>query len=410
MRALMLLAEGGLAAAAQDPDAKDPDSRAPDAKEQAAKGPDAPPALPFEALGRRLTCEWIDLPDPEFDPASDRDARRALVRTLAFSCNYRDRAWIVRELERSPLRATAFGSEFCARVEAVGRDVKSLAPGDLVLGNNAWPRHDLLGARPGIPTSRASLGMHVFHEAALRRVPESMRPEEAAAFSLGAQTASAIARRLASPAGARVLVAGARSNTALFVIQRLARRDVHVEAITRSEDPRAEAMLLSLGARVVHRAPPEREEGSGYFGVVDPFPDLNAASLMPLLEHGGRYLFCGVADDLAARPDESATFADARWRAEILPLMIARNLRLEGSCLGETVDLSVACADFPGGRLRPVLDSVFEAEDARAFFLRTFADPARLGKVVLMLPDASGNHGKTARARSRTADPGERIR
>ena len=74
------------------------------------------------------------------------------------------------------------------------------------------------GVREGVPTNAAASEFEVFHPTKLIRLPPEMSYEAAAAFSLGAQTAYSMARKLELAPGMNILVTAAKSNTALFSI------------------------------------------------------------------------------------------------------------------------------------------------------------------------------------------------
>ena len=134
----------------------------------------------------------------------------------------------------------AIGSEFVGEVAAVGADVTGLALGDRVMGDNHYIGAGDAGRdyAEGVPTNAASQEYQVFHPAKLIAVPPEMPDEVAAAFSIGAQTAYSMVRKLALPYGGHVLVTAARSNTSLFVISALKQLGVNVYATSTSRRPR----------------------------------------------------------------------------------------------------------------------------------------------------------------------------
>lgn len=82
-------------------------------------------------------------------------------------------------------------------------------------------------SHPGLSTQRASAELQVHQRAKLMKIPAAMPLAEAAAFSVGAQTAYSIIRRLAPARGAHIAVTAASSNTSLFLIKALVARGHH---------------------------------------------------------------------------------------------------------------------------------------------------------------------------------------
>jgi NADPH:quinone reductase-like Zn-dependent oxidoreductase len=218
-----------------------------------------------------------------------------------------------------------------------------------------------------------------------------MPREAAAAFSLGAQTAYSIARRLRPATGDRILIASARSNTSLFAIQALRQHPVQLYAAT--GDAEASERLTALGAdRVIvidHNAPaPDRAgvlanvaaEAGGFDAVVDPFFDLHLDGAIGALKPFGTYITCGLLGQTPALARSNALAPlDAK---AVLQRAILKNLTIVGNCLGLRQDLEHALADYAAGRLQVVIDTVFDGGAAKPFLERSFNDRRRFGKVI----------------------------
>jgi NADPH:quinone reductase-like Zn-dependent oxidoreductase len=338
-----------------------------------------------------LGCAVLDTPPPGFD--GQAAAGQVLVQVRAFSCNYRDRG-LIQLMARLPAqRHFALGSEFAGEVVAVDRAVSSLRPGDLVM-----PNHHYVdgvgppgGPREGVVTNCASRELQLFDHRQLTRVPPGMSPEQAAGFSLGAQTAVSMIRKAAVGPGDRVLVMGGRSNTSLFLIQLLRSQGVMVQVTntTAAFDDRLAALgagrCHSLGA---HRegfpgAPALRQQAAGEGGfaaVLDPFCDLHLGLAVEVLAPSGRYVTCGFAGQ---NPALAAAAGPVRVDpGRVFQAAIVKNLSIIGNCLGVRGDLDRALDVFAAGGVRPVIDSVFTGDQAAAFLERSFNDRQRFGKVV----------------------------
>ncbi len=96
--------------------------------------------------GTPVTCGLIQTPDPVFDVGAPQNSQKVLVRVTAFSCNYRDKLFILLAHDKCQQRPNAYyavGSEFAGVVVAVGTAVARFQIGDRVMGNNSY-------AGPGI--------------------------------------------------------------------------------------------------------------------------------------------------------------------------------------------------------------------------------------------------------------------
>ncbi|WPL16506.1 putative alcohol dehydrogenase [Thiorhodovibrio winogradskyi] len=341
--------------------------------------------------GVEVLCGILETPEPSFDPTGEHRAH-VLVRTLAFSCNYRDKALILRMATSGQTRGFyTIGSEFVGVVEAVGAEVTDLAPGERVMGDNAYPDSGVPGLAPGIPTNHGSRERQVLHRRKLARVPPEMSDEVAAAFSIGGQTTYSMIRKLELPAGARVLVTAAKSNTSLFALAALAGRGYEVYAQSTSDRFASELEQFDIAELIVadpRQAPLGEhpriravQEAGGFHGVIDPFFDLYLPHMPPVMAPGGRYVTCGMYDQYLAMVGREPPAMPAA-ASTVMTLTMLKNLSLIGNCIGLTSDLERALADQAAGRLPVLVDRVLRGNDTAAFLERTYLSPDRLGKVV----------------------------
>jgi NADPH:quinone reductase-like Zn-dependent oxidoreductase len=326
---------------------------------------------------------------PAFDPDDAANADRVLLEIDAFSCNFRDRARLLTMLQgRAPATVTPLGSEFCARVVGVGTAVSELSVGDRVFTLNTWPEPVAPGVRPGVPTDQASRRVRVLDRRQVLRVPVGMPDEDAAAFTVGAQTTYAMVRRLALAPGEPVVVTAASSATSQFAIRALRNdpADPRIVALTGS-DAGARAATESGASDVLTCAsgaePTVGELAAqlgGFAAVIDPFYDVHLPHIARHLRNGGRYITCGSAatHEGGARPGQVGDYQ--MLKAALSDLMI-RNASFIGNCIGARTDLERAIGDYEAGRLAVPLDSVHTGAPA-PFFERTWNDPNRVGKVV----------------------------
>jgi NADPH:quinone reductase-like Zn-dependent oxidoreductase len=344
--------------------------------------------------GVQVRCGILDTKDRAFDGELAEHAHSVLVRVRRFSCNYRDKSFVLRAAAHVPDdRFFVIGSEFVGDVVDTGAAVQRVVPGDRVIGDNTYPHVGPCHARSephgGIPSNNASGEYLVLHEEKVMKIPQSMSDDAAAAFSVGAQTAFSMVDKLGLEGGEHVLVTAARSNTSLFTIEALRQRAVHVYATTtsaasaervRNRGVQEVFVVDPSGAFVDHErmASVARQIG-GFNGVIDPFIDLHLLQVIPLMRNGGRYVSCGLHDQLAVRPH--ARSIEPNYFAA-LNSAIVKNVSIIGNCVGLRHHLEDALAAFERGRIDVPIDSVHHGDCAGAFLERTFESRDRFGKVV----------------------------
>ena len=255
-----------------------------------------------DICGTNVVCGVADIPHPNFNSESPENADFVLVRVLAFSCNYRDKAIIVRaqldmEKEKSEGEALAFfGSDFVAIVEEVGKNVTNLSQGMRVIPNCYYPYQEYEGVGTGVVTNEASRGWLKLHKSKLLPIPDIMNDDVAASFSIGAQTSESMIRRSKVSQEDRALVCSSRSNTSLFIIKRLLSMGVSVTALTTSDWTKAELHFVKP-ANIITIKRGLRNWDSVEIGkfdlVFDPFYDLNLLNSLTKLNFDGRYVTCG---------------------------------------------------------------------------------------------------------------------
>jgi NADPH:quinone reductase-like Zn-dependent oxidoreductase len=343
--------------------------------------------------GVPVVCGIVEAKPPAFDPRSAEQHRHVLVRVKAFSCNYRDKALILRmATSRSRGAFYAIGSEFVGEVVSVGSEVADLVPGERVIGNNAYPQSGVPGLPAGVPANHASHEFLVLHRAKLARIPEGMPDSVAASFSIAAQTTYSMIRRLDLPRGASVLVTAAKSNTSLFAIAAVAGRGFDLYALSTSD--RFAEELHRLGVKELFVADPSRgplavdpaiasaaARIGGFVGVIDPYFDVYLPHMPAIMAVGGRYISCGLYDQYLGLVSRPAPPPGAPPAAALMTAII-KNISIIGNCIGSTEDLGDALADYGTGRLPVRIDRVFGGSETVAFLERTYNARDRFGKVV----------------------------
>ncbi len=349
----------------------------------------------LEMEGVPITVGLLETDEPIYDVQASENRSGVLIKVRAFSCNYRDKALILQTSLRCQGRPTyAFiGSEFVGEVMAVGPAVTTLQVGDRVMADNCYPDP----VQPGIPTQHSSRRYLLLPEAKVIKVPPVMPDEVAAAFSLNAQTAYGMLRRLEIRAGANVLVTSARSNTSLFVLNALKQVPCKVYVTTTARHFEGDVAQLGI-KKVIHLDPtlpgflahePMAELLSaidGFEYVIDPFFDLHLDKVLEVMTTGGKYITCGFYDQYSHITGKNSRYSGKDLR-EIFGLTIVGNIQLFGNCLGETDDLRRAVADYTLGKFPIVIDSVYRGKQVDTFFERTYMARDRFGKVVYCYDD-----------------------
>jgi NADPH:quinone reductase-like Zn-dependent oxidoreductase len=328
---------------------------------------------------------------PTFDAEHPAQRDSVLLRVRAFSCNYRDKAFIVATNAAPSNRRFTIGSEFVAEVLEVGAGVASVSRGDRVVGQNHYALTAPGGPVPGMPTNNASRELQILPAAKVVKVPDALGDPAAAGFSLGAQTSYSMIRRAAVTSGSTVLVTAALSSTSLFLIAALKPLGARVFATTRSHEHDERLTVLGV-EQVIHPVGDRRDfagdpqlmrvaKSVGGFDVVfDPFFDVHLDHVVQCMGMGGRYFTCGLSGQTPVSAEALGRRAvDMR---SVMVTAIMRNLTIGGNCLGVTSDLDAALRDAADGTFTPIVDSVFTGTDAVPFLHRTYCDRARFGRAI----------------------------
>lgn len=344
-----------------------------------------------------IVCSMLLAKSPAFNPADPKHRHSVLVKTRAFSCNYRDKTLFLVALHKHQDEKRSYyviGSEFVADVVSVGRDVSNVQVGDRVMGDNYYvgiAHHALNPYQQGVPTNHASREYQILPCDKLMLVPPAMPDALAAGFSIAAQTAYGMVAKVEPIfTNATCLVVAAKSNTSLAVIRRLHQEKVRIFAISTSAQ--AASRLYALGAEEVFIIDPKRNyftqhlhlrevaQQVGLFDYVfDPFFDLHIEKALPLVKPYGKYVTCGLYKQHGLGTQAVNTSQEF---ANLMNWAILNNISLIGNCLGATQHLQQALADYQTGRFALPIDSTFRGSQARAFLDRTYNAKERFGKVV----------------------------
>jgi NADPH:quinone reductase-like Zn-dependent oxidoreductase len=345
--------------------------------------------------GVPVNCGIVSTRPPAFESGGEKDRTKALVNVKAFSCNFRDQALILTASRKGPENSFyTIGSDFVGEVIAVGEDVEGFSVGDKVIGDYSYIGAQFVETsyRQGVTTNHSSTEYQAFDANKIVKVPSAMPNEVAGAFSVNAQTAYSIVRKLEVKEGDNILVTAARSHTSMFAINGLRKYKANVYALTTSrgyeekfarlgvkdvlqvdsqlkylaEDPRVLEVALTIG---------------GFDHVIDPFYDVYLPKVVYVMAPGGKYISCGFWSQYHHLTDEKTPDPNLRLH-QALGYSIANNLQILFNCLGDTNDLQNAIDDYAAGGLDVVIDSVHTGNEVGAFLTRAYMAPDRFGKVV----------------------------
>ncbi len=169
------------------------------------------------------------------------------------------------------------GTEFAGKIEAVGKNVKSLKVGDRVFG------FDDQGSG-----SHAQY-MTISGDKGLTTIPRNITYEQAAASTEGAHYAYNCIKKVNIKSGQKVLVNGATGAIGSAAVQLLKYYDVNVTAVCNTKNIE---LVKSLGANKVIDYTKEdfTEDEEKYNFVFDAVGKSSFAKCKPLLQSGGIYI------------------------------------------------------------------------------------------------------------------------
>lgn len=321
--------------------------------------------------GKPVNFGLVNVPKPSLNHPN-----HVLIRVKGFALGYRDQTLILNASDRCQGQDIyVIGSDFVGEIVDVGEQVQDIQVGQRVVGNNHWTG---LGPPEGIPTNHASYEYLVLPAEKVMPIPDSLPDSVAAGFSLYAQTAYSLVRRLCITPEHRVLVTAARSNTSLFVLSLLKAQHIQqVYALTTTIDPTFHKMLDDMGVQVLD--PNDFSPYKMKFDrVIDPFFDIYLERTVPALAPYGQYITCGLHTQ---HMQQVRDVPPMNAPAALLYAMM-HNISIMGNCLGETSDLQAALNDYENGGFDVPIDCV--AHDVKTLIERTYNASDSIGRVVYL--------------------------
>lgn len=341
--------------------------------------------------GVQLNCGTVEIPRPHFDANHYKNSNYVLVRVTSFSCNYRDKGIILKSALRmnddknyNQLPVSFFGSDFVGIVEEVGKDVSSLKVGDRVIPNCSYPKADNDTAAPGVVTNEASKGWLRLNEVKLISIDKNIEEEIAAGFSIGGQTSESMIRRTDVCRGQRALVLSARSNTSLFIINGLLKRNIDTTMLSTTDWTNDDLKLVN-GAKYIKNDRDSKfwPEGIGKFDVIyDPFFDLHLSDAIHHLNVNGRYITCGYKNQ-HKNFKEDTDYLHENDISKIMIEAMINNISIMGNCIGTTDDLKNAIINYSSCKKPFKIYDCLHSNEVDKFINETYNDRKRFGKVIM---------------------------
>lgn len=260
-------------------------------------------------------------------------------------------------------RRHILGSDVAGRVEAVGRKVEGLRPGDGVFG-------DLSGRWGGFAEYVCA------REDAVVRIPTGMTFVEAAAIPQAATLALQGLRDVGRiQRGQRILINGAGGGVGTFGVQLAKLSEAEVTGV---DSTGKLDMLRSLGFDHVVDYTQEdfTRRGVRYDLILDVKTDRPLRDYLRVLDPGGTYVTVGGATGSLVRVMLSKPLVALVGTKKVALVFLKPNK-----------DLDHICELYATGKLRPVIDGPYGLAEVPAV-MRYFAEGKHEGKVVIRLEDS----------------------
>jgi len=294
---------------------------------------------------------------------------QVLVRVLAVSVNPAD--W--HEMRGTPMIARpsmgwrvpstiAMGTDFAGVVEAVGKRVTRLHPGDSVFG----------------AAGAAFAEYVVVRESRVMAKPARITMAQAAAIPIAAITAlQGVRDHGGVRAGSRVLVNGASGGVGTFAVQIAAALGAEVTGVCSSRNV---ALVQSIGAaRVIDYSTTDfTTQPDRYDAIIDMVGNHPLGALRNVLAPGGTYVMIGGPSGkwLAPMPRAAATVVRSWFGSQPMRFFIAQF---------NEPDLTFLQALVDSGRVTPVVDRTYPFDQLPEAMAYLETGRAR-GKVVVTIP------------------------
>jgi NADPH:quinone reductase-like Zn-dependent oxidoreductase len=297
-------------------------------------------------------------------PALEDD--RVLVRVRASSLNKADwhqlRGWprFLRPVTRDGVlrpKSALFGTDFAGVVEAVGKNVTDLAPGDEVFGGRNGAFAEYVSATNVV------------------RKPANVTFEEAATMGIAGLTALQGLRDHAGlQPGKRVLINGASGGVGTLAVQIAKALGAHVTAVCSTRNVE-QARALGADRVLDYTREDFTREDQRYDLIADVAGGHSWRSMRRVLEPDGRLVVIGAHGSGSQLGHIAAVKLSALGSKQPVKFFIAKF---------NTPDLQTLADMLESGELKPAIDRTYELDKAQDA-LRTFGEGHVRGKLVLTM-------------------------
>ncbi|WP_395728918.1 NAD(P)-dependent alcohol dehydrogenase [Nakamurella sp.] len=318
-------------------------------------------AIVQHRYGGPETLEVAEIEPPTVGPNDVRVRVRAAAVDAGVRHLMTGTPWLVRPVMgwRGP-RQRVPGIDAAGTVEAVGRDVTDLRPGDPVAGGVRGAYAELCAAK----------------RTSWVRIPDGVSFEEAAAVPTSGSTALIAVRDTARiAAGQRVLITGAGSGVGTYAVQLATRAGATVTGVCR---PSKTEIVRDLGADQVVGYEYLAGTRNRYDAVIDIAGNTGLAGLRRLLAPKGTAVLVGGEG-------KGGLFAgfDRQLRALFVSPFVGVRLK-PLAVVTRSADVEQLLALVAGGELRPVIDRTFGIGEVADALAVTWTGAAA-GKVIITM-------------------------
>jgi len=323
-------------------------------------------------------------------PIPDVSAGQVRVRVSAAALNHLD-LFMLDGLPGVTVRLPwVLGADGTGTIDAIGENAKThLMIGDRVVINPGISDGTCEYCRSGEQSLCVQFGLLGEHHPGtlaeyvvvpatnVRRIPESISNEEAAAYTLGALTAwrMVITRAKVQP-NDEVLIWGIGGGVALAALAIVKQIGARSWVTSSSDEKLARARELGADETLNYRTTDVGKEirartgKKGVSVVLDNVGHDTWTQSLVALGKRGRLVTCGATSGPMAETDLRRLFWN-QWT-------------IMGSTMGNDAEFDSVTKEFTSGRLRPVIDSVYDLENGRDAFAR-LASGQHFGKIVVRI-------------------------
>ncbi len=314
---------------------------------------------------------------------------QVLVRITAASLNFRDLLLVQGIYNPRQALPIVPGSDAAGVVTAVGSGVAGFAPGDRVVAAffPDWP-----AGRPSAALLGHSFGAfghdgvlsdyRLFEARGLLRIPDAMTDAEAACLPCAGVTAwSAVVKFGRTQPGDTLLVQGT-GGVALFALQFAKAAGARVIVTSSSDEKLARARAMGADFGINYRTTPDWGKAAvAWLRGIDP----TAEGLDHIVELGGADTLDRSIRAIRVGGMLSLIGVLGGPQAPIaLPLVVMRQVRLQGVTVGSVEDLRDMLAGMAANGIRPAIDRSF-AMDAVPQAFAHMAAGGHFGKIVIVV-------------------------